>query len=158
MSTIECPICLENCSKSFGQLSTCNHKFCKSCIKGWLVYASTCPLDRSASEFLKIYNNFDERKLIETIKIVPKSTNDNDFVDNVLYVYDDEIEEESDTEEPDNPYYFDYTCEETDDEIDQDEEIFEDEDDDEETNSSMEDDEESSMSTDCDYMDDCDDL
>jgi len=56
MSTIECAICLNNCSTSICQLTQCLHEFCEPCITTWLKKSNLCPMDRSKIIEMFIYN------------------------------------------------------------------------------------------------------
>jgi len=43
---MECPICMNYCSKDKTITLRCNHTFCKTCISKWISTNSTCPCCR----------------------------------------------------------------------------------------------------------------
>ena len=51
---LKCPICL-NVPKSLYRPNTCNHYFCKTCLKRWIIIKQSCPSCRQAlNEIIKI--------------------------------------------------------------------------------------------------------
>ena len=51
---LKCPICL-NIPKSLYKPNACNHYFCKTSIKRWIIIKQSCPICRRAfSEIIKL--------------------------------------------------------------------------------------------------------
>jgi len=48
-------------------LSECNHSFCKSCTKSWLIRNKSCPLDRQTISHVSVYNSI--KKTFETSSV-----------------------------------------------------------------------------------------
>lgn len=65
----ECAVCRENYSKKSSCRKTlafsCDHAFCKRCLKKWLKRHETCPLCRARGSFLKFCRRWIQKKFLK---------------------------------------------------------------------------------------------
>lgn len=64
----ECLICtLSKETKYFIKVEGCNHMFCKSCLKTWVLKNPTCPFDRQMLINISIYSESEHTSIIKSI-------------------------------------------------------------------------------------------
>ena len=75
-NTIKCTICLENINNNnIAKLDTCEHEFCKNCIKHWSNLSSECPICKVNYHNIIYYdekNNKTEEKKVKKKKFKPE--------------------------------------------------------------------------------------
>lgn len=116
MQSIECSVCLSECTTAICQLIECGHEFCQPCIEQLLLDSNKCPLDTQKITEILIFDkpggNLIDQRLIEDPDIqnyrdifIENFFNLRQFIEHFEYIHDDEDEDEDEDEANEEDFY-----------------------------------------------------